>query len=223
MTKPLILGYSPWGNGNSIFPFDAVFDYGQDVLKKGFDNIDALVLWGGTDIHPSYYKEKHHQFNQAPPFPSDRDRFEWKAMVYCKLHNIPIIGVCRGAQFLCAFAGGSLIQHVDGHNNGNHKMVTKDGESMYTTSAHHQMLYPYEVNHELLAWSQTKLASRYENGDGANTSAMFTQREPECVYFPEIRGLGIQGHPEWMNKDSRMVQWFNELIIEKLFNEVTSD
>ena len=199
MAKKLVLGFSPWGNGESIFPFNVVFDTAQDVRKHGFQGIDALVLWGGEDIHPSFYDEKAHKYNQAGPTRSARDVFEWKAMLYCKMNNIPIIGVCRGAQFLCAFAGGSLVQHVEGHTNGHHMVVTLDGEEYSTTSAHHQMMQLEKTEHQLLAWSKKKLSTVYQDGEHSEIAYMKDRPEPEVVYFPKIRGLAVQGHPEWIS------------------------
>lgn len=221
--KDLVLGYSPYGNGNSIFPFDDVFSHKQDILHQGIEGIDALVLWGGTDIHPSYYGETHHSRSQAFMNPPSRDVLEWKAMVYCKLHNIPMIGVCRGAQFMCAFAGGKLIQDVTGHaQGGSHDVITNDGQVFSTTSAHHQMMYPFDVPHEMLAWSKTKRSAHYQNGDDAPIASMFDKVEPEVVFFPKIRALCIQGHPEWMTKKDPLVGWFNELIVDKLLNKVVA-
>lgn len=219
------LGYSPWGNTDSIYPFDALFDEKVDAEKHGFDNIDALVLWGGTDIHPSFYGQAHNKFNGAPSLPSTRDLWEWRAMKYCKAHNIPIIGVCRGAQFLCAFAGGALFQHVNGHANGQHMMTTSTGEMFSTTSAHHQMLDLKDVKHELLAWSTENLSRVYYDSEQVTPfrvrgeHAKGTFKEPEVVFFPEIGGLAIQGHPEWASKSSRFVEYCNELITEYLFAE----
>lgn len=213
--KDLVLGYCPLGNGHDIHPFDEVFSYGKSIAN-GFDGVDAVVFWGGTDIHPSFYGQERHSLSQALQHPSQRDLFEWRAMVYCKLHKIPMIGVCRGAQMMCAFAGGTLVQHADGHNCGHHAIVNKEGEVMNVTSAHHQMMYPWDVPHELLAWSSPSLSRVYQDGQDKEIARMKMEREPEIVYFPKVNGLAIQGHPEWMKSDSRLVQYFNELIIDKL-------
>lgn len=218
MTKPLILGYCPLGNGSSIHPFDQIFDRGQDI-SKSIEGVDAVVFWGGTDIHPSLYNEPAHRTSQMfnSKYPSSRDDFEWRAMNYCMIHGIPMIGVCRGAQLMCAFAGGKLIQDCDKHaSGGGHQIQTVDGRTMYVTSAHHQMMYPYDIPHELLAWATPKRSTYYENGLHEPVKAMETKREPEIVYFPTINGLAIQGHPEWMGKDDVVVKYFNELILEKL-------
>ena len=219
------LAYSPWGNGHSVFPFDAIFDNAVDATVHGFKNVDAFLLWGGTDIHPSYYGASAHRLNQAPTLPSQRDVWEWQAMKHCKANNIPIIGVCRGAQFMCAFAGGKLIQHVSGHTNGGHDVVMTDGDTFHVTSAHHQMLDLQGTKHELLGWAPHNLSAVYY-GEKSETpmhvlDSMRTGvfREPEMVFFPEFKGLAIQGHPEWSPMGSEFVNKTNELVVEYLFNK----
>jgi CTP synthase (UTP-ammonia lyase) len=75
--------------------------------------------------------------------------------------------------------------------------VTKDGEIMQTNSLHHQMMYPYDINHELLAWSYPKHSKVYLDGTNDEIVTMHDKEEPEIVYFPGINGLAIQGHPEY--------------------------
>ena len=214
------LAYSPWGNGSSIKPFDQLFDQAVDAKAKGFDNVDAFVLWGGMDIHPSYYNATAHKYNQAGNAPSARDEWEWNAMKLCKARGIPIIGVCRGAQFMCAFTGGKLIQHVSGHTNGSHNVITTDGDKFAVTTCHHQMLDLRDTNHELLAWTPDNLSRVYYGEKDLDVVDRNTFKEPEVVYFPDIKGIAIQGHPEWAHEGSKFVAYCNQQISEYLFNEV---
>lgn len=221
MPRELTLGFCPVGNGTDISPFDYHFGKKQNI-GDSMKGVDAVVFWGGTDIHPSLYDEPAHMYNQVrglPTMPS-RDVFEKRAMLYCIANNIPIIGVCRGAQLMCAIAGGSLVQHCHGHNSGTHDIVTVEGEHMQCTSAHHQMMVLQNVPHELLAWSKDKRSRTYEDGWGTNIEYMKTAREPEIVYFPTVKGLAIQGHPEWMSKSDRFCEYVNELIEEKLLKHI---
>lgn len=221
--KELTLAYSPYGGGHSIFPFNEVFAHSQDAKEKGFGGADAFLLWGGTDIHPSYYKAKPHQYNGAPSLPSERDMWEWKAMQYCKANNIPMIGVCRGAQFLCAFAGGKLVQHCGGHNSGEHMVEDYEGAQFKVTSAHHQMMDVHGTVNELIAWPSHPQSSFYY-GETSTTPEHIhkglsagTFAEPEIVFFPTIKALAIQGHPEWTNKDSAFIFKSNEYVTNYLF------
>lgn len=219
MLKPLqnkVLGYSPVGQGgNTPYPFDALFGKFQNILTKGCEGIDCLVLWGGTDISTHFYNEPKGKYTQHPAVHRDVD--EWNALLYCKKHNIPVIGVCRGAQLGCAFAGGKLIQDINNHVGGNHDITTVDGLTFSSTSCHHQLMYPWDVPHELIAWSTDRRSNHYLNGHNLPVAQAAEMPEPEIVYFPEIRLLGIQGHPEWAPEKSQYVQYCLQLVVKHLF------
>lgn len=216
----LVLGYMPGGTG-IIEPFHKVFDFSQNLVEKGFADVDAIVIWGGEDVCPSYYNEKPNRQNDKQNGPSNRDKREWAAMKYAKIHNIPIIGVCRGAQFLCVLSGGSLVQHVTGHNGGAHNLTFADKSipDMSTTSCHHQMMYPWKTDYQLLAWSSERRSNTYQGGPGVEHDICHRTVEPEIVYFPKTRGLAIQGHPEWMSVDAPLVKHLNGLVRTLLLKE----
>lgn len=140
--------------------------------------------------------------------PSPRDQAEAKLMAQAIDKGIYILGVCRGAQLACAMLGGILVQHVDGHAMGSHRITTTEGKKYMVTSAHHQMMYPWEVEHKLLAWSSIPRSTVYMGITEQELEAWPVQEyedekpgliEPEVVWFPTIKCLGVQGHPEWMN------------------------
>lgn len=217
MSAKLTLGYCPVGNGSYIEPFDEIFGDKKNIIDS-LEGVDAVVFWGGTDIHPSLYKQPAHHRNQVAAFPEPtiRDHFERHAMLYCSMHDIPMIGVCRGAQLMTVFAGGSLIQDVTGHS-GEHDITTSDGRIFKSTSCHHQMFNLKGTKHELLAWSTENLSRHYEDGFG-NVELPPDFKEPEVVFFPEIRGLAIQGHPEWAT-GSLFAEYCNQLIRTKLLRK----
>lgn len=205
---------------SALYPGDPVNLYSTGL--EGLQGVDALVLWGGEDISPSLYGQKvgHGHFRaHATNQPSTRDILEWEAMKEAYRLNIPIIGVCRGAQIATAFAGGSLVHHVNGHEHGNHDVITNKGVTFSTNSIHHQMMNPYDLDekvYQLLAWSSKPQSSVYygtEKSDIETKQGMFsTLREPEMVYYSDIKAFCVQGHPEWMAKDTAMVQYCLEQI-----------
>ena len=77
-----------------------------------FAAMDGLLLSGGADIDPARYGE-------APAGARDaelgRDALEDEAFRSAIDSGVPILGVCRGLQAINVFAGGSLVQHLDGH------------------------------------------------------------------------------------------------------------
>lgn len=209
----LVAGYSAFGaptRGEGLGPFRKLFDKAVNLNKaKNIDEIDVLVLWGGEDISPSLYKEKP-IVNSGPLNPSSRDIFEWELLKQASKKNIPIIGVCRGAQLACAFVGGKLIQHCNGHNGGSHDVETYDNKILSCTSAHHQMMWLEKTNHELLAWSKYRQAALYMPYDAEYCRKMqttYTIKEPEVVWFSDINCLAIQGHPEWHEEGDPFNDW----------------
>ncbi|MDP9468200.1 MAG: gamma-glutamyl-gamma-aminobutyrate hydrolase family protein [Chloroflexota bacterium] len=74
--------------------------------------MDGLLLSGGADIDPGRYGEPGSGARAVEP---DRDALEDEAYRAALAAGVPILGVCRGLQAINVFSGGSLVQHLDGH------------------------------------------------------------------------------------------------------------
>ena len=207
-----VLGYLGYGTG-SFRPFHQVFDAGIPVEPHEVpEKCSTLVIWGGEDISTAFYNEDGGHWTDADRRLTRRDKVEADACEAAIKAGIPIIGVCRGAQLLCALAGGKLVQHVDGHNRGDHEVTTDDGRTIITTSLHHQMMWPYNgVEHKLIAWSREPKARTYAF-NREKVKHVIQHPEPEIIWFPKIKGLAIQGHPEFMADDDEFVQYCMELV-----------
>jgi gamma-glutamyl-gamma-aminobutyrate hydrolase PuuD len=218
LNKELVLGYVPMGTGH-VEPFDQIFQKFIKIdpftARSEIAKCDAIVVWGGQDISPSLYNTKASKWTGAGDAPSSRDRYEAASMKAAIEYGVPIIGVCRGAQLACALAGGVLVQHVENHGR-THFITTKDGRSIGTSSVHHQMMYPFAVEHDLIAWSSEVRSPVHMMSDDVDEKMTV---EPEIVYFPKIKALAIQGHPEFMEPDCEFVQYCNGLVKELLLVE----
>ncbi len=73
------------------------------------DDLDGLLLTGGGDIDPMLYGEVIDESN-APHWP--RDHVEMAQFKRARARNLPVLGICRGVQFLNVAMGGSLVQHL---------------------------------------------------------------------------------------------------------------
>jgi len=176
-----------------------------EELRQG----DCLILWGGEDISPGIYGERPIA-TRAPGNPSYRDILEMDLVqAQVKMGN-PIFGICRGAQLLCALAGGKLWQHVDNHAFSDH-LIEGEGFKVSSNSCHHQMMRPPK-GAELLAWSAVRSPKKV-SGEGVVESL---EREAEIAYFPNLKALAVQGHPEWMPENHEFVKLVNKFLKEKL-------
>lgn len=162
------------------------------------ENCNLVIFTGGADISPSYYG---HQ--KLPTTMTDirRDREEMAVFTAATVVDIPMIGICRGAQLLCVANNGKLVQHVEGHHMGTHKVITRTGSSHNVIGDHHQMMWPrgeFGIDYVYEAYAEG-LSSEYRIGSdeewpGPGQSALM---EPEVVFWPRTRSLGVQYHPEW--------------------------
>jgi gamma-glutamyl-gamma-aminobutyrate hydrolase PuuD len=80
--------------------------------KAAFSVMDGLLLSGGADVDPARYGEAPSGARAAEP---GRDALEDEAFHAALDGRVPILGVCRGLQAINVFAGGSLVQHLEGH------------------------------------------------------------------------------------------------------------
>src|SRR5690554_2102305 len=71
--------------------------------------LDGLVLSGGTHVHPGLYGE---QSQVTARYDQTRDATDSQLLARAEHLQLPVLGICRGAQFINVFHGGSLCQNV---------------------------------------------------------------------------------------------------------------
>lgn len=192
--------------------------YKQMIRKWGFNteedpqnnngNFDLVVFTGGTDINASLYGEKKIPMSDIPD--TKRDELEEKIYNSAVRDKIPMFGICRGAQFLCAMNGGKLIQHLDGHTQP-HVARLNTGKLINVTSSHHQMMVPPNNGVEVLAVSNGILSNRYLNEKGSVSMS----QEYEALYFSKTKSLAVQWHPEWAGADDPQ-----QLVVKAWLNNI---
>lgn len=74
------------------------------------EECDGILFTGGSDVSPSLYEEE--------PDPAcgelcpRRDELEYALLSEALNKDVPLLGICRGAQFINAALGGSLYQDI---------------------------------------------------------------------------------------------------------------
>jgi putative glutamine amidotransferase len=90
-------------------------------------SMDGLVISGGADVDPALYHERMAGARDLDP---DRDRLDEDAFRAAQHRSLPVLGVCRGLQAINVLSGGSLLQHVDGHESRPYPSVPADQHSI---------------------------------------------------------------------------------------------
>lgn len=78
------------------------------------DELDGLILSGGGDVHPRYFGQELAGAD-AGSIDERRDELELNLARAALARDLPLFGICRGCQVLNVAAGGSMVQHLEGH------------------------------------------------------------------------------------------------------------
>jgi gamma-glutamyl-gamma-aminobutyrate hydrolase PuuD len=187
------------------------------VIVKDLAKADLVVFEGGTDVNPALYGDKLGKYTQEPDI--RRDKRETAMFVEAVKRGIPMLGVCRGSQLLCVLSGGSLIQHQS--HPYMHLATTSEGNDIIINSTHHQTQYPFDLKefeeYHLLAWADG-LSDFHLDGSNKEIKGE-TKKEVEIAYYPKVRALAIQCHPESMSKHNHAASFdYFDMLFNKLMN-----
>jgi putative glutamine amidotransferase len=81
------------------------------AIRQALRRLDGLLIsGGGFDIHPSYYGEK--PIKQLGVVKAQRTEFELAITTAALKQDLPLLGICGGAQALNVVLGGSLYQDI---------------------------------------------------------------------------------------------------------------
>jgi putative glutamine amidotransferase len=97
-------------HGGEAVVLDSTTD--EATRAAAFAAMDGLLMSGGADLHPERYGRPSAGSVTVEP---ERDALEHAAWTAAQERGLPVLGVCRGFQAINVFSGGTLLQHVDGH------------------------------------------------------------------------------------------------------------
>ena len=193
--KPKIL-LSTSDNNKTLFYFEAVTQCGGDpfggYLPELSDDFDALILCGGSDVHPSRFGE---EIDGSRNIDLARDAIEFELFKRFLSEKKPILGICRGHQLINIALGGSLHQDIPEAE----KHISKDGMAQmhYVVSEGDSFLRElygkeYPVNsshHQAISKLGKGLRSIAHSRDDGYSEAIIHELLPI---------FGVQWHPERM-------------------------
>ncbi|KXT79092.1 gamma-glutamyl-gamma-aminobutyrate hydrolase family protein [Streptococcus sp. DD13] len=172
--------------------------------------IDKLILTGGQNVLPQFYKEE--QTIESDDYLLKRDEFELALITEAIRQKKPIFGVCRGLQLFNVAMGGTLHQEIEGHwqeasgLKATHGITVDPSSVLYAiyqekavvNSFHHQSIHQ-------LAPNLTVIARATED-----------QVIEAVTTTDETRFLGVQWHPELRQGVSKADLALFDYVVHKL-------
>lgn len=189
-------------------------DLGDDLevvilsfLRNNAEDIytcDGLVLTGGVDVIPSLYGGAESYPHQPAEFLPERDDFEKRLYEYSQQQQLPVLGICRGLQYINILEGGKVYEDIGEAANKIHKKDTSDKihgvnirkdtllyeatglEKGQVNSAHHQGIHPASLGKNIMVSATSDTSDEIIEG----------------IEFKDKTGKGfmlcVQWHPERM-------------------------
>ncbi len=171
-------------------------------------HLDGLVLSGGADLEPSRYGESAHEhLGDVEP---ERDEWEFALLREARRIELPVLGICRGAQLTNVYFGGTLNQHVELDEGSGHPQWDVDGRRrthevrvvVGTTLATllGERLDVNSLHHQTIAVVGSDLVVAASAPDGV-------------VEALELSGhdlLAVQWHPELLERPDPIFTWLVE-------------
>ncbi|MBS3100835.1 gamma-glutamyl-gamma-aminobutyrate hydrolase family protein [Candidatus Woesearchaeota archaeon] len=180
-------------------------------LDKYFKDmpINGIILSGGNSINPALYGAK----GMDEDFSAERDNTEKKLVEIALKRKLPLLGTCRGGQFINVFFGGKLVQDIEQKTGTSHVRVGHGVEIVDKKAEKYLGRKKFVVN-------------SYHK-QGVDKSTLSRQLKPFAVsddgiiegfYYPKHMIAGILWHPEREGCDKEANKKLVKAFIEgKLF------
>ncbi|MBC8044037.1 MAG: gamma-glutamyl-gamma-aminobutyrate hydrolase family protein [Rhizobacter sp.] len=208
--------YTGWLQSGSRFGYDVrcvVLNYGgEDKNKLRTENLeklracDAIVFTGGWDVEPERFglnltgDEKKKLRVESTP---ERDDMEWILAEKSFAENLPLLGICRGLQFINVVRGGSLILDIEQQVEAaaNHEKVSAEDSRYHAVTLEKKS----RLREMLGAETETMVSSRHhQSADKIGKGLRAVGASPDGV-IEAIESVSddesiflVQWHPERM-------------------------
>lgn len=192
----------------NLIPIPNIIDDISKYIEK--NRIEYIILSGGGEIGSDFSKhlEKPDLFYQP-----ERDLVESELLKYAVEEKIPVLGECRGAQFINLFFGGALIDSISNNlPNSNNRIATN-----------HMIEIVDDKFDKFFTTNSLEVNSFHENGFTKNELSSELKEFALCndgivegFYHRKLPILGIMWHPERMKGSEEI----NYNLLNNLLNNI---
>ncbi len=189
---------------------------GEEDMDTILDQVDGLLLTGGTDVNPALYEEEKKEYTHDSD--NYRDMIEFILIEKAMKRNLPILGVCRGMQVINVKMGGSLYQDIKKEMPGSleHDRHLDGPRSM---PAHTVSIEEGSILHSIIQQKEIEVNSLHHQGiktlgSGLLATGVTPDGLVESIEMPTYPFLVcMQWHPEelletpvWKNVFDRFIE-----------------
>jgi putative glutamine amidotransferase len=182
------------------------------------DGVSGVVIGGGTHIEPTRYAQTHLSGYLYDP---ERDELEWQVLEHAMAARLPLLGICRGAQVLNVFCGGTLFQDLVTDVPG----VVLRSSYMATKRI---TLEPQSLVAEVMGVHDVRVNSLHRQGinllgQGLRTSARDGYgivQAIETIDAASHFAVGVQWHPEYLPARASHQRLFRALVAAAALDRV---
>jgi putative glutamine amidotransferase len=162
-------------------------------IKEIISKIDGLLLSGGEDIHPKYYREElSYPVTLSPDM---RTEFEVSLLGEALRAKIPVLGICHGMQLINIAFGGTLYQDLPSQTEGviDHRL----GDRRHQVAIEEDSLLFKIMGKREVSVTSTHHQAVKDLGSGLRVGAVAHDSIIEAFEMPGYPFLiGVQWHPE---------------------------
>ena len=179
----------------------------DEDAERIVETCDGFLFTGGQDVSPSLYgmKDATGTIVSSP----ERDHLESLLLSRALLADKPILGICRGLQFINAFMGGTLWQDLLSQHPS--EIVHRQGKP-YVAPTHQVTLsgdLQTLLGKDILEVNTLHHQAVKELGSGLTPMAIAPDGIIEAAQLPGKRFVwAVQWHPEYLfrtDKDSQAI------------------
>lgn len=170
------------------------------------DDIDGLLLSGGGDVSAAQYGGDTSVNRAANPA---RDAFELQLLAEADERGMPMLGLCRGAQLLNVFHGGTLGDfRADSPRYRRHKKMLGGHDVNIEGGTRLESIYSARHLDEVVTWHGQYVE---RPGEGVRVTAFAPDGTPEAIEVDSddpFGMIGVQWHAEVLPWDDRQASLF---------------
>ncbi len=193
-----------------IFPLtDDMKEIGQLMVM-----CDGILLTGGQDVSPDMYGEEPQSGTECC---RKRDMMEMAVLDVALSTDMPVLGICRGIQFLNAYLGGTLYQDLPEQHPSD---VEHHQSAPYDSSSHDVRILKDTPLYSLLGSDVISVNSYHHQAVKDLSKRLMPMAESpdglcEAAYMPDRTFVwAVQWHPEFSYRNDD-----NSIKIFKAFRD----